>query len=140
MKFTQKILLLSLLLLTSLSASAATVSLTATKNSFDKNEEFLLSVFVNTDNETLNAFSGTMQYPADILSEKEIRDGDSIVNFWVDRPAVQTIKNGDSKGSISFSGIIPNGFSGQKGFLFSVVFRALLRAVNLVPQPSFGWG
>ena len=124
MKNLKKFTLLFILFFTSSFASAATVSLSATKNSFDKNEEFLLSVFVNTDNESLNAFSGTLQYPADILSEKEIRDGDSIVNFWVDRPAVQTIKNGDSKGSISFSGIIPNGFSGQKGFLFSVVFRA----------------
>ncbi len=97
---------------------SADVSFVSNQASFDKNQEFLVSVFLNTEGEPLNAFEGELVFPLELLEEKEIRDGNSLVNFWVERPSLK------QPGSIVFSGITPGGFVGTKGFLFSVVFRS----------------
>ncbi len=96
---------------------AADVSFVSEKLSFDKNQDFLVSVFLNTEGEALNAFEGKLIFPSDLLEEKEIRDGNSLVNFWVERPALK------QSGIIAFSGITPGGFVGAKGMLFSTVFH-----------------
>lgn len=81
------------------------------------NQQFRADLFLDTEKEDLNAIEGKIAFPADYLEIKEIRDGNSIINFWIERP-----RAGD--GEIFFSGIIPGGYQGQKGFLFSVVFQA----------------
>lgn len=72
--------------------------------------------FVDTQKENTNAFEGKILFSKDILDLKEIRDGNSIVNFWLDKPA-------ERNGIIYFSGITPGGFLGDNGLLFSVVFE-----------------
>jgi len=64
----------------------------------------------------INALGGTMQFPAGLAAAQSIRTGDSIVNFWVDGPRL----SGDA---VIFAGVIPNGFAGDGGRLFSVVFE-----------------
>jgi hypothetical protein len=98
-----------------LPAFGAELSFVSEKQTFAQNEEFLVSVFLNTEGESLNAFEGKLVFPADMLEKKELRDGNSLINFWVERPTVK-----DS--AIVFSGITPGGFSGTNGFLFSIVF------------------
>lgn len=81
-------------------------------------QEFEVQALINTPDEHLNAFSGTIPLPNEIVSLKEIRDGNSIINLWVDRPSAQT------NGSIIFSGITPGGFQGNHGKLFSFILEA----------------
>jgi hypothetical protein len=57
-------------------------------------------------------------FPEKLLKLKEIKDGNSIINFWIERPKA---KNGE----ILFSGIIPGGYLGKKGLIFSVVFQSI---------------
>ncbi|OGF20510.1 hypothetical protein A2316_01650 [Candidatus Falkowbacteria bacterium RIFOXYB2_FULL_38_15] len=79
---------------------------------------FEAGFFVNTEDEDINAIEGKIIFPEEIISLKEIRDGNSIINFWIDKP-----KN--SNGEIMFSGIIPGGYSDKKGLVFSAVFQSL---------------
>ena len=96
---------------------ASEIFFSTDKNVFFQNEEFLAQVFLNTENITINALEGIVAFPAEFLELKEIRDGNSSVNFWIERP--QSV----AKGEVSFSGITAGGFSGPKIFLFGMVFQ-----------------
>lgn len=69
--------------------------------------------------ERINAFEGKILFSKDNLRAEEIRDGNSLVNFWIERPQEK------EKGIVSFSGVTPGGYAGENGYLFSIIFRAL---------------
>lgn len=99
-------------------AFAAEVFFDAKNKSFASGEEFLAQVFLNTKEESLNAIEGKIVFPTDLLEVREIRDGNSSVNFWIEKP--HTLQSG----IIVFSGITPGGLLDTKEFIFSVIFRA----------------
>lgn len=76
--------------------------------------------------ERVNAFEGKISFSQDNLKAEEIRDGNSLINFWIERPEER------EKGIVSFSGITPGGFAGEKGYLFSIIFRAISSGNGLV--------
>src|SRR3989338_2058868 len=80
--------------------------------------EFEIGVFLNAESENINAIEGILRFPADILEFKELNDGNSIVNFWVERPS-RRVEN-----EIIFSGITPGGFVGKRGLIFRITFLA----------------
>lgn len=80
---------------------------------------FKTDFFLNTQDQNINAVTGKVIFPGDTLELKEIRDGNSIINLWVDRPALK------ADGQIAFSGITPGGYKGDKGLLFSLIFRVV---------------
>lgn len=82
------------------------------------NDEFIVQAYLNTENNLVNAIEGSIVFPKDSLKLKEIRDNNSFVNLWIERP------NLDKDGNIVFSGIIPGGVKDKKIFLFSMVFIA----------------
>ena len=95
------------------------------------NTEFEVGVFLNAESENINAFEGKIIFPHDLLDLKEIRDGNTIVNFWIEKPHKrQETRNKEQgtrnkeQGEILFSGITPGGFQGNNGLLFSAVFEA----------------
>ena len=80
-----------------------------------KGGDFKVDVIFNTK-DSVNAVEGRLTFPLDLLEIKEIKNGNSIINFWVMEP------NSDSPGSIAFSGITPGGFKGENNQIFSVIF------------------
>ena len=100
------------------STFAAEIFFRAEKNSFTQNDEFLLQAFIDTKGESVNAIEGDIVFPPKALTVKEIRRGNSVVNFWIKEPVLDD-------GKITFSGITPGGLSGKNEFLFSIVFRAV---------------
>lgn len=98
---------------------AANVFFDVDNQAFAPGEEFLVSVFLNTEKESLNAIEGKIIFPADLIEAKEIRNGNSAINFWIEKPNISSL------GEIVFSGITPGGLNDSKNFLFSVVYRAL---------------
>jgi len=97
---------------------AAELKLTSQFQEFGVGQQFQVDISLNTENEEINALEGKIVFPSELLELKEIRDGNSIINFWIEKPrAVEA-------GIIGFSGIIPGGYQETKGFVFSVVFRA----------------
>lgn len=95
---------------------AADISLYSNTTDIKTGDEFIVDVFVHTDLK-INAVEGKLIYPKNNLEIKEIRDGNSVVNFWIEKPQ-------DNDGIISFSGITPAGFNGNNKKLFSIVFKA----------------
>ncbi len=78
-------------------------------------EDFLVEIFVDAKNEPVNAVGGKLSFNRDILEVKEIRDGNSLINFWVEKPS-------EKNGEITFSGITPGGLYGSKNLLFGIIF------------------
>ena len=115
-----KILILSSIFyfLFSVQANAAGLFFESKNQEFAQGEEFIVNIFLDTAGESINAVEGKISFPEALLKLKEIRDGNSTINFWIERPK---IKQADA---IIFSGIIPGGYQGKKGFLFSAVFKA----------------
>jgi len=81
-------------------------------------QEFQVGIVLNTEGEEINAIEGQIFFSSEFLELKQIRDGNSVVIFWIERPRVE------SGGAIAFSGIAPGGYKGDKGLLLSLVFRA----------------
>lgn len=92
-------------------------------------KSFEVSVFLDTQGEQINAVEGRITFPVSVLAFSGVRDPGSVVNFWVERPSVR----GDG---VTFSGIIPGGFLGDRGYLFSIIFES--RALGAVALATSG--
>ncbi|MBI4085096.1 MAG: hypothetical protein HY432_01135 [Candidatus Liptonbacteria bacterium] len=99
------------------STHAAKFEFSALLNTAAIGQFFEVSVFLDSESQRINAVQGNIIFPADILDFKEIHDGNSVATLWVEQPHLA------SRGSIFFSGIIPGGYVGVKGFLFSFVVK-----------------
>ena len=98
--------------------SAAELFLKTTSQTFAQGDEFLVNVYLNTAEDSVNTVQAKVIFPDNLLQLKEIRNGNSIINFWIASPAVS------KSNVINFSGIITGGYKGTSGFLFSAVFTA----------------
>ena len=93
--------------------------------------QFEAAIFLNTENQDINAIEGKLFFSKDLFELREIKDGNSIISFWVERPKA-------NNGEILFSGIIPGGYIGNKGLIFSAIFYAKKegRAFIEIRQPK----
>lgn len=115
MKIFSKLFFIFLIIFSALPILASEIKLENKSDVFVE-ETFLVNLFIDADN-SINAIEGKVLYPSSILEVKEIRDGSSVLNFWIERPNVS------QKGEIFFSGITPFGFSG-KNIVFTILFQA----------------
>jgi len=104
---------------------AAELNLTSQAQEINVDQQFQVDVILNTEGEQINAVEGKIVFP-DIVELKEIRDGNSIVNFWIEKPQLTSLHE------IVFSGITPGGYLGKKGLLFSAVFQAKKKGGGLI--------
>ena len=111
----------SILLLQPLSVYAVSVSISLLPEQdqvFYQDEIIGTDVFVDTAGETINAIAGTINFSNNNLKLVEISDGESVINFWLEKPKIDQEK-------IAFSGVIPGGYLGKKGKLFSLYFKTI---------------
>ena len=97
-------------------ADAAQVFLETAQTTMGVGQRFEVSVYVDSKEKTVNAFSGIVTLPS-FVAPLTIRDGNSLVALWSNRPAI-------SENDISFAGIIPGGWKGSRGHLFSFIADA----------------
>ncbi len=116
---------LAILILFPLTASAAEVRLESNKIKIKTGEQFTVSIIVHSQ-ESINALSGRLVFLPYMLEVKEIRDGNSSINFWIEKPYLEKL------GAVSFSGITPGGFSGTNNLVFSVVFEAKKEGIAMI--------
>ncbi len=102
-------------LLLPLSAVRAASFSFQTRDRIEKGRPFTLSFELNADGNVLNAVSGAVVWPDDLLEAKFLNDSNSLVNFWAKIPKIENNR-------IDFAGIVPGGFKGSRGQIFSIVF------------------
>lgn len=69
-------------------------------------------VLVDAEGQTLNAFEGRIAVTG--ARVREARLGESVIPLWTVRP---------SAGDASFAGIVPGGYEGSRGLLFSLILE-----------------
>jgi len=87
-------------------ANAAQLNFVSQTQEIGIGQQFQVDLMLDTEEEIINAIEGEIAFPKELLEIKEIRDGDSIINLWIERPSIK------STDRVFFSGIIPTGFSG----------------------------
>ncbi|MGB9609038.1 MAG: hypothetical protein ACPL3E_01535 [Minisyncoccia bacterium] len=126
-KIKKYLIFLTILILVSKTVFAAELNIFYSNKEIVVGQEIKLDIYLNSENESINAFSGEIIYPADLLELKEIFTGNSIVSLWIDQPKVLPYFDGQTqtnKNKIVFSGITPGGFNGKSGLLFSLILEA----------------
>jgi hypothetical protein len=88
---------------------AASLSLNTSKNIISVGEQFYVDLMLNPEGDSVNALGGSVNFSSENFSFIRAEDGKSMVNLWVEKPQITGI---GSSNSISFSGIISNGFQG----------------------------
>lgn len=81
-------------------------------------QTFEVGVFLNTTEEAVNAVEASITVPDDVLVIKDIREGNSFVSLWLEKPAIE-------KNTVSFAGIMPGGYNGNEAYLFSMILEAV---------------
>lgn len=106
----KKIIVLSLVILcfsifVNSKVEASTIILKPSSNMVGIGEQFYVDVMLDTNGKIINGFDGLVNFPLSNFSFIRAEEGSSIISFWIEKP---TLKGNE----ITFSGIIPNGFSG----------------------------
>lgn len=97
---------------------ASELGFTPPANALHAGESFTVNLWLNHSGEPVNAMEGTVVFDPRQIELKDVRDGNSIINFWVDKPVVEPTAS-----RLKFAGIIPGGYEG-KGLLLTLVFEA----------------
>jgi len=118
--------IIALFLLTPLFVQGAILYFESDVSEVAIGQQFQVDVILNTEGEQINAVEGKIVFPDELLEVKEIRDGDSIINFWIERPDVplKDTNTNTNKHELSFSGITPGGYIGSQGLILSTIFQA----------------
>jgi hypothetical protein len=111
------ILMLTLLSLLAVPVFASEFSFNTQNKSVSVGEQFKIDLNINTNKENINAVEGKIVFSSDYFELSEIRAGNSIINFWIDKPAY-------NDGGIVFSGITPGGYVLDNGLILSLVLKA----------------
>jgi hypothetical protein len=122
----QKYLIIVMLVFAAMPVFAVEVSFDKKTQEIKVNQLFDVGVFINTDEESINAIEGKITFPQDLLEVKKVNDGNSIINFWIEKP------KSTSDGQIAFSGIIPGGYNDSRGLIFSITFLAKKEGSGLI--------
>jgi len=126
----QKCLLIVAFLFVATPVFAAEFFFNTESNEWRVGDEVIVSLFLNTNEDNINAIEGRISYPKELLELKEIKEGNSIVNFWIEKPKV-------GNGEMAFSGVTPGGYKGGGGLLFSLVFRAAKEGNGVIELGDF---
>lgn len=102
---------------------AATLSVVpaSASGSYSVGQVFSVPVLVSTvGGDPLNAVSGVISFPTNILQVLSIDKTGSMINFWISEPSYS-----NSEGTINFEGGSYNpGFSGSGGKVINILFKA----------------
>lgn len=111
--------LVAILFLLPSATRAATLTLSPTSVAVDAGTSVTETIFVSSADQAMNAVSGILSFPANLLQVVSVSRVSSILTLWVVEPTFSNID-----GTISWSGIVPNpGYIGNSGRVFSVQFR-----------------
>lgn len=108
------------------SSDAAQIFFGVHEKNIGLNSKMEMGVFLNTGGEPINAIEGEIIFPADFFEFQGIYNGNSLLTFWIKQPVLI------SQGVVSFSGIVPGGFAGPKGYLFSIILKTKQRGESLI--------
>lgn len=119
------------LLLTAAPVLAAEINVVADSSVFSINKLVVVKLILNTEGEDINAVEGTVVFPHNLLKLREIKDSNSFIALWVEKPRLI----GDNK--IHFAGIIPGGFEKEQGLILTLIFQTQQKGWGTIAMKNF---
>lgn len=114
------------------SVLAATLGFSPTNATVSVGSTMTETVVVSSTNQAINAVSGVVSFPADLLQVVSVSKTNSILSLWIQDP---TFSNTD--GTVTFTGVVPNpGYIGSGGKVISIQFRAKKSGTGTVALSS----
>lgn len=92
---------------------AAVLYLEPDSGQYKPGESLIMEVRIDTQGKCVNVVKAKLSFPNEVLILEDFSIGDSILNYWIDRPATKDIAKINQEGSLSFSGGIPGGYCGR---------------------------
>ena len=124
-KFLKNIITVSVFFIISLlslpfNSEAATLTFSPSTGTYKVGSSITVSVYVSSADKIMNAASGMISYPTDLLSVSSISKSGSLVDFWAQEPSFSNVS-----GSVNFEGVLlPPGYNSTNGKIITVVFKA----------------
>jgi hypothetical protein len=100
-------------------ANAAVLRIAPATGTFAIGSTFTASIFLDTQNETVNALEIILRFPPDKLQVVSSSTGQSIIGIWTAQPSFN-----NSTGEIRLQGGIPDGINVSQGLITTITFRA----------------
>jgi membrane protein YdbS with pleckstrin-like domain len=97
---------------------AAVLSMDPSSASFVVGSTFEVPIWVNSEDQPINAISIDIKFPPDKLQLISPSTGRSIITLWTAPPSFN-----NQTGNISFQGVIPNGITTSRGLITTLSFR-----------------
>ncbi len=99
---------------------AATLRFSPSSGTYNVGQTISVSIVVGSTDQAMNATSGVITFPNDLLSVQSISKGGSIIGLWVQEPNFS-----NTNGSAHFEGVVLNpGFMGGAGTVLTINFKA----------------
>lgn len=123
MRFYIKIIMYSIIIFvvfnsTTVFANSASLFIDKKVSDIQEGEQITLDVNVKSNDQAINAVSGIVIFPSEMLRMVSISKDNSILNIWTRNPSIQ-------RNQISFEGVVLNpGYQGNNGNIFRVTFEA----------------
>lgn len=99
--------------------SAARLIVSPTTGTLEVNSTFSVSIFLDSEGESVNAFDVILNFPPDKLQLVSPSVGKSIAEIWTGAPQYNNLT-----GIVRFQGGIPNGITASRGLVSELIFRA----------------
>jgi hypothetical protein len=123
-KFTFSLLFLLTAFLATPVAFAAVLSLENNTDIIQVGDVLSVQIVLDTEGVQVNAVEAQVNYSKEELEFLNVLDGDSAINFWIQKPELK------SEGAVSFSGITPGGVNGHDITVLTLRFEAKKEGVG----------
>ena len=101
-------------------SSAATLVFSPLSGTYSEGSYIKVSVMVSSSDKVMNAASGAISFPSNLLSVSSISEDGSIMNVWPQAPSYS-----NTDGTINFQGVVlPPWYTGSSGKLITITFKA----------------
>lgn len=97
---------------------AAVLSITPPTGTFTVGSTFEVSVYLNTENQTINAIQTAISFPPDKLQLVSPSTGKSVIGVWTAQPTVN-----NQSGRVDLQGGVPGGINVSNGLITTLTFR-----------------
>lgn len=87
--------------------------------SFIEGTTFDVPIFINTRGSSINTIELNIKFDADKINVVKPSGGKSIIGLWVESPVYD-----NTKGTLRFTGVIPNGINSNSGLIATMSFVA----------------
>ncbi len=110
------------------SVDAASLFLSPATGAFSLGKSFSVSVYVSSADQSINAVSGTLSFPSNLLQVVSLSKSGSVMSLWVQEPG---FSNG--AGTVNFEGVVLNpGYIGSSGKIITINFKTKAIGTALV--------